>query len=133
MSYKVLFTGGNHLSILNKFREEKKSIKDSIFEHLCDLLNTKKGFGSYPKELGLDSYIYLGSDQKINLQIIADVKKCFENYEKRISHLAIIPITSDSRFLLSFIIKFRIENQACSFHLCFHQQNKFYSVEVDNE
>lgn len=120
------------MSILSKFRQGKCTIMDSVFEHLCDLLNTKMGYGSYPKDLGLDSYIYLGSDRKITLQIIADVKKCFEKYEKRISHLEIIPVKSKSSFLLTFIIKFKIENKNCSYQLCFHQQNKSYSIEVEN-
>src|SRR5215208_1745035 len=100
------------MSILSKFRQEKKKsdFRDNIFEHLCDLLNTKRGFGSYPKDLGLDSYVYLGSDRKIILQITEDVKTCFEKYEKRISHIEVIPITSESRFFLSFIIKCKIEN-----------------------
>lgn len=121
------------MSILSKFRQGKNNVSDNVFEHLCDLLNTKKGFGSYSKDLGLDSYIYLGSDRKITLQIIKDVKNCFEKYEKRISHLEITPVTSQSRFLLNFIIKFKIENKACSFQLYFHQQNKSYSLEVENE
>lgn len=121
------------MSILNKFRKDqpKSQAKDNIFEHLCDLLNTKRGFGSYPNDLGLDSYIYLGSDRKIILQIIEDVKSCFHKYEKRISSIEVIPKTSVGRFYLSFMIKCKIENKACSFHLSFHQQNKSYSIEVD--
>ncbi|MBA2368466.1 MAG: hypothetical protein H0V82_05520 [Candidatus Protochlamydia sp.] len=121
------------MTILSKFRpnQNKNSTRDNIFEHLCDLLNTKKGFGSYPKDLGLDSYIYLGSDRKIILQIIADVKSCFGKYEKRISHVEVIPKTSVGRFFLSFIIKCKIEHKAYSFHLSFHQQNKSYSIEVE--
>lgn len=120
------------MSILSKFRPEKKSgLRDNIFEHLGDLLNTKKGFGSYPNDLGLDSYIYLGTDQKIILQIIADVKACFEKYEKRISHVEVIPIVSTTRFFLSFVIKCKIENKGCSFHLCFNHANKSYSVGVE--
>lgn len=121
------------MSILSKFRREKQKshFRDNIFEHLCDLLNTKKGFGSYPKDLGLDSYIYLGSDRTIILQIIKDVKSCFEKYEKRISHVEVTPRASEGRFFLSFIIKCKIENKPCSFQLSFHQQNKSYSIEVD--
>ena len=120
------------MSFLNKFRQQKncKSVKDDILEHLCDLLNTKKGFGSYPADLGLDSYVYLGSDRKIMLQIIADIKICFEKYEKRVRQIEIMTVPSQSRFFLSFVIKCKIDNKACSFHLSFHQQNKSYQIEV---
>ncbi len=69
------------MSFLSKFRKQKvnNDYKDEIFEHLCDLLNTKRGYGSYPRDLGLDSYIYLGSDRKIILQIIEDIKTCLKN------------------------------------------------------
>jgi predicted component of type VI protein secretion system len=121
------------MSILSKFRQDKQKshFRENIFEHLCDLLNTKRGYGSYPKDLGHDSYIYLGSDRKIVLQIIQDVKNCFEKYEKRISHVEVIPKTSAGSFFLSFIIKCKIESKACSFSLCFQRQNKFYSIEVE--
>lgn len=123
------------MSILNKFRENKQKshFRENIFENLCDLLNTKRGFGGYPKDLGLDSYVYLGSDRKIILHIIQDVKSCFEKYEQRISHVEVIPKPSAGSFFLSFIIKCKIENKSCSFSLSFHKQNKFYSIEVENE
>jgi predicted component of type VI protein secretion system len=60
-----------------------------------------------------------------------DIKICFEKYEKRISHIEVLPKPSASRFYLSFTIKCKIENKSCSFQLSFHQQNKSYSLEVD--
>ena len=102
------------MSILNKFRQKKQhtSFKDNILENLCDLLNTKKGFGSYPKDLGLDSYVYLGSDRKIMLNIIEDVKSCFSKFETRIDDVEVIPIASKNRFFLSFSsnVQWKIEH-----------------------
>lgn len=123
------------MSFLNKFRQthQKKDFLGTIREHLADLLNTKRGFGSYPDDLGLDSYVYLGTDQKIIKQIIADIQTCFEKYEKRIHHLEVISMPSGSPFYLSFLIKCKIDNQPCSFHLSFSPQNKFYSLEVKDE
>lgn len=134
MKFKASFTGDSfNMSILNQFRQDKRRthFRENIFENLCDLLNTKKGFGSYPQDLGLDSYVYLGSDKKIILQIIQDVKSCFEKYEKRIGHVEVIPKANGGSFFLSFIIKCKIESKACSFSLSFHRQNKFYSIEVE--
>lgn len=121
------------MSLLDKFRQKKqgRDVSDNLLEHLSDLLNTKRGFGSYPHDLGLDSYVYLGSDKKITLQIMEDIKHCFAKYEKRVSHLEVVPIESKSRFFLSFLIKCKVSNQACSFHLNFHQQNKSYQIGVE--
>lgn len=120
------------MSLLNKFRDKKQtnSPRDDLIEHLTDLLNTKRGFGSYSKDLGLDSYIYLGSDKKITLQIMQDIKTCFEKYEKRVSEVEVIPRESTSRFLQSFVIRCKINKEAYSFHLDFHSLNKSYVIEA---
>lgn len=121
------------MSFLNKFRQEKekKGIRESLLEHLNDLLNTKRGFGSYPTDLGLDSYVYLGSDRKIILQIMADIKHCFEKYERRIREVEVSSVPNESRFFLSFIIKCKIENKPHAFQLSFQRQNKSCTLEVD--
>lgn len=117
------------MSILNKFRKgrPKGNENQDIVEHLRDLLNTKRGYGSYPADLGMDSYVYLGSDRKIILQIKADIETCFKKYEKRVQQIEVTPVPSDTRFYLSFIIKCKIDNKERSFHISFHQQNKSYS------
>jgi predicted component of type VI protein secretion system len=121
------------MSFLQKFRSKKEqgSLREEILEHLCDLLNTKRGFGSYPIDLGLDSYVYLGSDRKIILQIKTDIENCFQKYEKRVNQVEVIPVPSESRFFLSFHITCKVNDKACSFHLSFHQQNNSYSFEVN--
>lgn len=121
------------MSLLDKFRNKKRKsdLRDDILEHLSDLLNTKKGYGSYSQDLGLDSYVYLGSDNKISLHIIEDIKTCFEKYEKRVNQLEIIPMESKSRFHLSFVIKCQIKNKPYSFHLDFQCQNKSYHIEAE--
>jgi type VI secretion system lysozyme-like protein len=118
------------MSILNKFRTKKGShnLYEEIIEHLRDLLNTKRGYGSYPIDLGLDSYVYLGSDRKIILQIKSDIETCFQKYEKRVRHVEVTPVPSDNHFYLSFIIKCKIDDTDHSFHLSFHQQNNSYNI-----
>lgn len=120
------------MSFLNKFRPntKKPSYREEILENLCDLLNTKKGFGSYPRDLGLDSYTYLGSDKKITLQIMEDIKSCFEKYEKRIHRIQIIHQPSRNRFHLSFVIKCTIDHTPCSFHLSFQHQKNLFTLEA---
>jgi predicted component of type VI protein secretion system len=120
------------MSFLKNFRTQSKKsdYKSEILENLCDLLNTKRGFGSYPRDLGLDSYVYLGSHKKIVLQIIEDIKACFEKYEKRIHEIEVIQKPNDNCLYLTFSIKCKIDKIPHSFHLSFHHKNNFFSLEA---
>jgi predicted component of type VI protein secretion system len=112
------------MSLLNKFRKniKKTDLKEEIFEHICDLLNTKKTFGAIEKELGLDNYVYIGSNKEMNKKIISDIKFCLEKYESRIQVIDILSIPSQNHFSLSFLIKCKINNQSHSFQISFYQQ-----------
>lgn len=122
------------MGLLNRFRKQntRSHYKDEVVEHLTDLLNTKREFGSWPKDYGLDSYIYLGSNNKVVLQIISDISTCLEKYEKRLQQVEIVHVPTENSFVRSFIIKCKIENNPCSFHLFFDSTNKKnpYSLEV---
>lgn len=120
------------MGLLNKFRkhEEKLNYQQEILEHVCDLLNTKKKFGVYPLEYGIDSYVYMGSDKKIVMEIIADIKGNLEKYEKRLQCIEIQSVPSPNRFLLSFLIKCKIEENPYSFHLSFHHQKNLFHLEA---
>lgn len=119
------------MSLLNKFRSlvAKKDLKDEIIEHICDLLNTKKGFGVYQEDFGIDSYAHVGSDKSINKKIIDDIKRCLEKFEKRIKIEDIEAIPSDNLFFLSFAIKCKIQNTSHTIQIAFHQQKKVFEKE----
>lgn len=118
------------MGLLDKFRKNKRTDrKEEILEHLCDLLNSKKEFGGCQKDFGLDSYIYLGSDKKIALQISADIKNSFEKFEKRIGQVEVEQVSNENRLFLSFLIRCKIENKPFSFHLSFNHQKNLFKVE----
>lgn len=119
------------MSLLNKFRPPKStnSMK-AIIEHLNDLLNTKREFGNYPRDYGLDSYIYLGSNEKIILKIIDDIHDCLNKYEKRVSDVEVIHMNTEDPFTRTFLITCKIEAQHYSFHLSFQAQKHFYQLEA---
>lgn len=121
------------MSLLNKFRKNLpiKSFEEEIIDHICDLLNTKRTFGSYLKDYGLDSYIYLSSYNGIKKQIMLDIKNCLEKFETRIKILEIQPVPCKDLFLLSFIIKCRIQEKTHSLQLSFHQQKHQFIKEVN--
>ena len=118
------------MSLLDKFRPLKKDLIEEIVEHICDLLNTKKGFGVYQEDFGIDSYIHFGSDQIANKKIIDDIKRCLETYEKRIKIEEIEAVPSDNLFFLSFSIKCKIQNSPYTLQIAFHQQKKIFEKEV---
>ena len=120
------------MSLLNKFRSKatKKDLKEEIFEHICDLLNTKKGFGTYQTDLGLESYIYTGSHNIMDKKIIRDIKQCLGKFEPRIQIEDIESVPNNNPFFLSFVIKCKIENVPHAFQISFHPQKQTFDREI---
>ncbi len=120
------------MSLLNKFRSivAKKDLKEEIVEHICDLLNTKKGFGVVQEDFGIDSYFHVGSDKTMNKRIIDDIKRCLEKFENRIKVEEISAVPSDNSFFVSFAIKCKIQNSSHTIQIAFHQQKKTFEKEV---
>lgn len=119
------------MGLLNKFRTNKKStLTEDVIEHLTDFLNTKRNFGAYPVDYGIDSYIYLDSGSKVLLQLIADVRMGLEKYEKRVSDIQIEPAASQQSSLVAFKIECKIEQITHAFHLSFHHQTNQFNLEA---
>ncbi len=119
------------MSLLNKFKKQTtKNLEENILENVADLLNTKKTFGAYDSELGLDSYFYASSNGQIIKQMMCDIKSCLNKYEKRIELLDIQSVPSENRFFLSFMIKCKIKSSSVSLHLSFHHQRNLFNVEL---
>lgn len=119
------------MGLLSHFRPSKpvEPIQE-IVEHLNDLLNTKREFGSYPKDYGLDSYIYLGSNEEILKKVIEDIHDCLKKYEKRVTDVEVLYVSKEELFIRSFLIKCRIDTEHCAFRLSFQAQKHLYQVEV---
>ena len=116
------------MNLLSHFRptEKRGTPTEDIFEAICDLLNTKKTFGSYQRDFGLDTYVYLGSNKEITKQIIHDIKACIEKFERRITILDLQSTSSDNPFFLNFALHCKIEGKDHAFHLSFHHQKNFF-------
>lgn len=114
------------MGLLDKFRthSHKKNIKEEIIEHINDLLNTKKTFGTYQKDFGLDNYVYISSNKQINKQIVQDIKECLKKFEKRIKIEDVISVPNHNPFFLSFFIQCKIEQASHVFVVSFHQHKK---------
>ena len=114
------------MSLLSYFRTNKKSVEEEIYESICDLLNTRKSFDSIQNDLGLDTYIYLSSDNQSIYQIIDDMKACINKYEKRVVLLNVKNIPSNTVFTLSFEITCTIKNKNHTFRFSFEQQKRLF-------
>jgi predicted component of type VI protein secretion system len=115
------------VGLLEKFRSrEKKELKEEIIEHIYDLLNTKKMFGTYQKDFGLDNYVYIGTNKLINKQIIQDIKECLKKFEKRITLEEVTSLPNQDPFILSFLIHCKVENASHVFLISFHHQKKTF-------
>ncbi len=119
------------MGLLSKFRTNRSpTIEAEILENIADLLNTKKTFGAYASDLGLDSYFYAHSDGRMIQQIMQDIRTCLETYEKRIQVQDILSLPSKNRFFLSFMIKCKVKALSVCLHLSFHHQKNIFNVEL---
>ena len=117
------------MSLFSHFRKDKAKLSEieEIFESICDLLNTKRTFGAYQRDLGLDTYMYLSSNHELAKQVVNDIKDCISRHEKRVVVYDVLSAPSNNIFLLSFVIKCKIKNIPHLFRLSFHHQTNFFS------
>ncbi len=119
------------MSFFNKFRKQglQKTLSEDIFESVCDLLNTKISFGAYQKDLGMNVYIYLSSNNEISKQIIHDISTCLKKYETRIAITNIKSMPSRDALSLAFMIECNIQKKPYSFQLAFQHQQRQFKIE----
>ena len=119
------------MGLLNQFRRkgEQKSLSEEVFESICDLLNTKISFGAYQKDLGMNAYVYLSSNNEVSKQIIQDIKTCLKKYETRISITDIRSLPSKDSLSLNFVIQCEIQKKNSSFQLAFQHQQRQFKIE----
>jgi type VI secretion system protein len=98
----------------------------NIVENLNNILNTKKGFGSFLDDLGIRDLNEYRSQDDIASVVIEEVKKNIEQYEPRVELVDISPQQTDSPFVLSFKIECIVRTNAASLHMVFDTLfNKF--------
>ncbi len=120
------------MSLLNKFRSiiAKKDLTEEIIENICDLLNTKKGYGTFQSDLGIDSYIHTGTDNILHKKIIEEIERCITKYENRIQIEEITPLDNPNPFFYSFVIKCKIQKVPHALRIAFHTQHRSFEKEI---
>lgn len=104
----------------------------NIVENLNNILNTKKKYGSFITDLGIDDLNEFRSQEDMVAIVIQEVKKSIEQYEPRVELLGIEPQKNDSSFVLSFKIDCMVRRNSESLHLVFDTLfNKFLVKDFD--
>ncbi len=99
----------------------------SIVENLNNVLNTKKGYGSFLNDLGISDLNEYRAKDDIASVVLKEVKQNIEQYEPRVELLDIKPQKTDSPFVLSFDIECIVRQNAESLHMVFDTLfNKFF-------
>ncbi len=97
--------------LITKFSRREKTNEDSIQEilrNLTNILNTKKGFGTFLKDLGIGDYNAYRSREAIVNTIIIEIKKNIELYEPRVKLVDIHEVTAQDSFRIRFELQCEI-------------------------
>ncbi len=101
------------MSFLNLFRpaEEQKSLEEDVLEHISDLLNTRKGFGSQSPSVGMDLSEFSRRDSLAKSDIASEIRRNIEEFEPRITVLSVTPDGLEVGSTLSFTILCKFNNR----------------------
>jgi type VI secretion system lysozyme-like protein len=88
---------------------KKKDIED-IIENLNDVLNTKKGYGSFLPDFGIRDMNEYSSRDQLAAVIMEEVKYNIEHYEPRLQLMKISIEENQDPFRISFKIECRVKD-----------------------
>jgi len=123
------------MAFFNKFIEkskidEKKQVLYSIMENLNNILNTKKGYGSFLSGFGIRDMNQYSSREHLAAAIMDEVKYGIEKYEPRLQFISMSLKDSNDIFSLSFKIECRVKDVAQNLLMEF--DSVFNSFNVNN-
>ena len=101
------------MALLNKFGDRTSRIGkngdiQSIIENLNNVLNTKKGYGSFLSDFGIRDMNEYSSRDQLAFVIMEEVKYNIEHFEPRLQLLKISIEDNHDPFRISFKIECRV-------------------------
>lgn len=84
----------------------------SIIENLNNVLNTKKGYGSFLKNYGIRDMNEYSSRDHLSVAIMDEVTYNIEQYEPRLQLVSIAIEDNDDPFQIAFKIECRVRDTA---------------------
>ena len=100
-----------------------------IIRNLSCVLNTKKGFGSYLKEMGIGDYNAYRSRTKIVETILREIKENINLYEPRVKLIDIREVGTENSFRLRFELKCEMIDHSQPIFLVFDSLRNSIMVE----
>jgi type VI secretion system lysozyme-like protein len=103
------------MALLNKFGDStpaggKNGDIQSIIENLNNVLNTKKGYGSFLNDFGIRDMNEYSSRDQLSFVIMEEVKNNIERYEPRLQLITISIEDNHDPFRISFKIECRLRD-----------------------
>lgn len=103
----------------------------SIIDNLNNILNTKRGYGSFLADFGIRDLNEYTSQDDIAIAVINEVKENIEKYEQRVEIVNITRSEDSNPFHIAFNIECVVRKNARSLHMVF--DSVFKSVQIENE
>lgn len=122
------------MAFLNKFYNhsesgEAASEAEDIVNNLNNILNTKRGFGSFLPEFGIRDLNEFGSKGHIAATIIDEVVENITNYEHRVEVVAMNTINDPNPFRIAFSIECVIKNNRQTLRMVFDSIQNSFSID----
>ncbi len=124
------------MALFNKFMNNKasnSSVNDNIrdiVDNMNNILNTRKGYGSYLKDYGIRDLNEFNSRDGMIEIIIKEVIRCIEFYEPRIKIVRVIKETETDMFKLSFKMECVVRDSEKTLNMVF--DTVFNSIVVED-
>jgi type VI secretion system protein len=117
---------------LRKFRRRlgRTGTIEAVVENLNNILNTKKGYGSFVREMGIGDWNEYRSRDKIIGTIIEEIKENVRLFEPRVSLNEIEEVDSGSPFRIRFEVQCVFNEGARPIFIVLDSQQDRVSVEV---
>lgn len=85
---------------------------ESIIDNLNNVLNTRKGYGSFLEHYGIRDMNEYSSRDHLAVAIMAEVRHCIDKYEPRLTLVDIAIEDNNNPFRISFKIECRVKETA---------------------
>ena len=102
----------------------------SIINNLNNILNTKRGYGSFLADFGIRDLNEYTSKDDIAIAVIDEVKENIEKYEPRVEIINISRSEDRNPFHIAFNIECEVRKNAQSLHMVF--DSVFNSVQIED-